>query len=355
MPIVPGSGNLLKAEAEALVNTVNCVGVMGKGVALQFRQAFPENFRRYQSACRAGEVQPGKMFVVPTMNLGSPKYIINFPTKRHWKGKSRIQDIRSGLEALVSEVRRLGIRSIAIPPLGCGNGGLDWADVRPLIETAFAELPDVQVILFAPEGAPRVEDVVVRTRRPAMTGARAVLLHLLDLYQIPGYRLTMLEVQKLVYFLQVAGEPLRLRFEEGKYGPYAENLHHVLQALDGHFIRGYGDRSRHPAIRLLPGALEAANAALAQSPEQRERLERVGRLIEGFESPYGMELLATVHWVASQDPRAATDRERAVELVHDWNQRKKDTLRPEHIRRAWDRLHEQGWLAPRPQAVGAAA
>src|SRR4051812_47719706 len=107
MPIVPGSGNLLKAEAEALVNTVNCVGVMGKGVALQFRQAFPENFRRYQSACRAGEVQPGKMFVVPTMNLGSPKYIINFPTKRHWKGKSRIQDIRSGLEALVSEVRRL--------------------------------------------------------------------------------------------------------------------------------------------------------------------------------------------------------------------------------------------------------
>src|SRR5437764_14331113 len=132
-------GNILHANAEALVNTVNCVGVMGKGVALQFKQAFPENFRLYSQACRAKEVRPGRMFIVPTLG-SNPRYIINFPTKRHWKGKSRLEDIRAGLAALVEEVQRLNIHSIALPPLGCGNGGLDWSEVRPTIEAALRDL-----------------------------------------------------------------------------------------------------------------------------------------------------------------------------------------------------------------------
>jgi O-acetyl-ADP-ribose deacetylase (regulator of RNase III) len=144
------TGNLLDANAEALVNTVNTVGIMGKGIALQFRLAFPRNFELYQSACKRGDVVPGKMFVVPTNRLDNPKYIINFPTKRHWKGKSRIEDIDAGLVDLVEVVRRENIKSVAIPPLGCGNGGLDWNEVRPRIESAFAALPEVRVLVFGP-------------------------------------------------------------------------------------------------------------------------------------------------------------------------------------------------------------
>lgn len=147
-------GDLLKADTEALVNTVNTVGVMGKGIALQFKQAFPENFRAYKKACDAKQVQPGQMFTFATGNLFNPRYIINFPTKRHWRDKSRLEDIKTGLRALVVEVQQLGIQSIAIPPLGCGNGGLDWSDVKPMITAAFASLPDVRVFIFEPMGAP---------------------------------------------------------------------------------------------------------------------------------------------------------------------------------------------------------
>ena len=151
-------GNVLEAQAETLVNTVNCVGFMGKGIALQFKKAYPENFEAYQKACRAHEVQPGRMFIFARESMLDVKFIINFPTKRHWKGKSRYEDIEDGLKALVADVRRLGTRSIAIPPLGCGLGGLDWDRVRPMIQAAFAELPDVEVILFEPAGAPEAKD-----------------------------------------------------------------------------------------------------------------------------------------------------------------------------------------------------
>ena len=238
------TGNLLEANTEALVNTVNCVGVMGKGIALQFKQAYPDNFRAYEQACRAGEVQLGRMLTFSTGTLMNPKYNINFPTKRHWKGKSRIEDIKRGLTALIDEVQRLEITSIAVPPLGCGNGGLNWSDVRPPIEAAFASLPHVRVLLYAPIGAPDAEAMPVRTVKPRMTRARALLMKLIELYGVPGYRLSLLEIQKLAYFLQSAGEPLRLHFSKQKYGPYAENLHFVLQRLEGHFLRGYGDRSK---------------------------------------------------------------------------------------------------------------
>ena len=147
-------GNILEADAEALVNTVNCVGVMGKGLALQFKQAFPANFKAYEAACRAREVVPGRCSSSTMAISSDPRYIINFPTKRHWRDNSRIEDIRSGLESLVADVRRLGIRSIAVPPLGCGLGGLNWRDVRPMIEKSFSELPEVRVLLFPPLGAP---------------------------------------------------------------------------------------------------------------------------------------------------------------------------------------------------------
>lgn len=148
-------GDILRADAEALINTVNCVGVMGHGIALQFKRAFPANFASYALACKRDEVQPGRMLVVETGQLTNPRFLVNFPTKRHWKDKSRIEDIDAGLDALIAEVKRLRIRSIAVPPLGCGLGGLDWADVRPRIERAFAALPDVRVLVYEPSGPPQ--------------------------------------------------------------------------------------------------------------------------------------------------------------------------------------------------------
>lgn len=143
-------GNLLDADVEALVNPVNCVGVMGRGLALEFKRAFPAAFREYKRACAAGEVRPGHMHTVATGQHVGPRFVINFPTKRHWKNASQMEDIEAGLVALVAEVRRHGLQSIAVPPLGCGLGGLDWNDVRPRIERAFADVPDVRALVFAP-------------------------------------------------------------------------------------------------------------------------------------------------------------------------------------------------------------
>lgn len=344
-------GNLLQADAEALVNTVNCVGFMGKGIALQFKQAYPDNFRVYRSACEKKEVVPGRMLVVPTGTCVGPRLVINFPTKRHYRHPSRLEDIHAGLAALVEEVRQRGIKSIAVPPLGCGNGGLDWEVVRPLIVQAFDELPGVRVLLYEPAGAPDSRAMPVKTRVPSWTRARALFVRLMEQYRLPDYRLSRLEVQKLAYFLQVAGEPLRLRFVAHKYGPYAENLNHVLQLIEGHFIRGYGDRSRESSITLMPGAADQARRFLAEDAEGSQRLAEVAQLIEGFETPYGMELLASAHWVAAEDPSAPHDVQQTIEGVQSWSQRKKARFRPEHIRTGYERLAEQGWLTrPRGDA-----
>lgn len=338
-------GNLLVADTEALVNTVNCVGYMGKGIALQFKQAFPDNFAAYQKACRAHEVKPGRMFIFETGSMVNPRYIINFPTKRHWRGKSRLEDIESGLKALIADVERLGIRSIAVPPLGSGLGGLDWKVVRPLIEQAFAALPDVRVLLYSPQGAPAAKDMPVRTRRPKMTAARALFIKLMDQYSALHYRRTLLEIQKLAYFLQEAGEPLRLRFEKGLYGPYAHNLNKVLEVLEGHYIRGFGDSQKPDTeIELLPHAVEEADAFLAQHKESLQRLERVSELIAGFETPYGMELIASVHWVAAHDKPTAKDEKMAAQAVHTWNDRKRSMFQPHHVEVAWSRLKQEHWL-----------
>jgi O-acetyl-ADP-ribose deacetylase (regulator of RNase III) len=342
-------GNLLIAETEALVNTVNCVGYMGKGIALQFKQAFPANFNAYETACAAHEVAPGRMFVHDNGGLVNPRWIINFPTKRDWRGKSRLEDIASGLKALVADVQRLGIRSIAVPPLGCGLGGLDWAVVRPMIEDAFAALPDVKVLLFEPAGAPSAQSMPVRTKRPHMTPARALFVKLMDAYSALDYSRTLLEVQKLAYFLQAAGQPLRLRYEPGHYGPYADNLNKVLEAMEAHFVRGYGDSQKPGAqIELLPGAVDEADAFLADDEPAKQRLQQVADLIEGFETPYGMELLATVHWVAHEaspgHAERATNAQEAAKHVHAWNPRKCQVFRPEHVKVAWERLGAMGWL-----------
>lgn len=337
-------GNILKADAEALVNTVNCVGVMGKGIALQFKKAFPENFRAYEAACRRNEVRPGRMFVFEIGNVFNPRYIINFPTKRHWRDRSRYEDIVLGVKALVEESRDRNIRSLAIPPLGCGLGGLNWPRVRVIIEEAFATIPGVHVMLYEPKGTPQAKDMPIGTQKPRMTTARALLIKLVQQYTRHAYRLTLLEIQKLAYFLQESGLELRLRYVKHLYGPYAHNLNKVLEVLEGHYIRGYGDTQKPDVeIELLPEAPGQADAFLLQHPEAAEKLDVVADLVDGFETPYGMELLSSVHWLVVHD-RETTDADTAVEAMIRWNDRKRKLFRPEHIRVAWERLQEDGWI-----------
>ncbi|MHB8084412.1 MAG: type II toxin-antitoxin system antitoxin DNA ADP-ribosyl glycohydrolase DarG [Dehalococcoidia bacterium] len=338
-------GNFWDADVDAIVNTVNCVGVMGKGIALQCKKAFPDNYDAYLKACKKGDVKPGRLFVHETKQVFGAKYIINFPTKLHWKGPSRYDYLESGLRALKSEVRDRKIRSIAIPPLGCGLGGLDWAKVRPMIEDALKEFPDVQAYVYEPVGTPAADKMPVAAREPRMTVARALLIKLMQQYGHNAYRLTLLEIQKLAYFLQEYGEGLQLNYVRHIYGPYANNLNKVLEVMEGHYISGYGDTQKPDVeIELRPGAIQKADAFLQDHPAAKQRLEKVADLVEGFETPYGMELLASVHWIMAHDKTAANSDE-AILQVHQWTDRKRRLFKPEHIRIAWNRLHSTEWLA----------
>lgn len=346
--IKDSSGSLLDAEVEALVNTVNTVGIMGKGIALQFKRAFPDMFKDYERVARHGQIRLGQMYVWETHALHGPRYVINFPTKSHWRAKSRLRDIEHGLQDLIRLVREHQIRSIAVPPLGCGNGGLAWGDVRPLIEAAFAQIPEVDVRLYAPGATPAAADMPTRTRRPRMTAGRAALIHLLSRYTERSLSASLIEIQKLMYFLQEAGEPLRLSFVKGRYGPYADNLRHVLQDVEGHFLSGYGDASRKvddaEALTVLEGAPEQANRFLEVHPATVQRVERVLDLIAGFESAYGMELLASVHWLAVHEEPSAQEPSVASQQVHAWTARKSRMYTDEHVEVAWQHLSDGGWL-----------
>lgn len=340
-------GDILESAAEALVNTVNCVGVMGRGVALQFKNAFPENFKAYEAACKRDLVQPGRMFVFETGELTPPRYIINFPTKRHWRGKSRIEDIEQGLDALVEEVRRRDIRSIALPPLGSGLGGLDWSTVRPLIERVFTSLPAVEVVIFEPRTGHSESRANRSTDVPKMTAGRAALVRLMQQYlgAMMDVSISLLEIHKLTYFLQAGGEPLRLHFVKAPYGPYAENLRHVLRQIEGHLISGYGDGGDAPdkPLALVAGAARDAEAFLASHPPTQGRFDRVARLVEGFETPYGLELLSTIHWVATMEE--AHDLASIQRATYAWNARK-HRFTPAQIKLAAERLAAERWLEP---------
>jgi O-acetyl-ADP-ribose deacetylase (regulator of RNase III) len=341
-------GNLLNAPVEALVNTVNTVGIMGKGIALQFKQAYPQMFRAYEHACKTGAMHLGKVQVHDLGGLvGGPRWIINFPTKGHWRAGSRVADIEAGLQDLTETIQRLNIRSIAVPPLGCGHGGLDWADVRPLIESALGRLPDVRVLVFAPGNTPDAAAMPNRTERPKMTIGQAALISLMDRY-LKGLLdpfVSLLEIHKLMYFLQAAGQPLRLQYEAKAFGPYAKNLRQVLIRLESHYTQGYGDGKDSPTkpIELLPGSVDEAQSFLGEDEVIRQRMEQVTELIKGYEDPVGLELLSSVHWVMCHNPEAKLSAEAAASAVQEWNVRKRRTLKTEHLTKAWQHLTDKGW------------
>ncbi len=308
-------GNILDSDAEALVNTVNTVGVMGKGVALMFKEAFPENYRAYRCACEQDAVSVGHMFVHARDAIVGPRWIINFPTKRHWRRPSRMEWIRDGLEDLGRVVREHGIRSLAIPPVGAGNGGLDWTDVRREIEAALADLHDVDITIYEPTAT--YQNVAKRNGVEKLTPARALVAELVRRYWVLGIECSLLEIQKLAWFLErhvaLAGlpNPLELRFTADRYGPYADRLKHLLDRLDGSYLhcdKRLADAGPLDIIRFDDSKKERVSAYLKSGEAQafEKTLEETAKLIDGFESPLGLELLATVDWLIyreNHDPR----------------------------------------------------
>lgn len=342
--LVSGEGDILASNADAIINTVNCVGVMGRGLALQFKNAYPENFRAYKKACDAKRLEPGGLHIFDRGSLERPHYIVNFATKGHWKAKSQLGDIKKGLVALRGEVAKLKMRSVAVPPLGCGLGGLDWNEVLPLIEETLGDLSDVEVVIYSPAGAPRGGVGSKSKNVPSMTPRRAALLALARKYlsQVWEPQITLLEVHKLAYFLQAAGQPLRLDFSRGHYGPYARNLRNVLAHMQGHFIDGYLDAHDVPGteIGLRAEAVDQAQQFLAQDEVTLSRFDTVAKMVEGFEGPYGLETLATVAWLVE---REHSSRASIVEDFRAWN-RRKSKFDAEHILKAFDVLEERGWM-----------
>jgi O-acetyl-ADP-ribose deacetylase (regulator of RNase III) len=308
-------GNLLEAPAEALVNTVNEVGVMGKGVALMFREAFPESASAYQEAAKRGDVHVGRVLITRNEALVGPRWIIHFPTKKHWRHPSRLEWVRDGLKDLVRVVRENGIRSVALPPLGCGNGGLEWGQVRREIEGALADLDDVEVIVYEPtsvyQNAPKRHGV------EELTPARALIAELVRRYAVLGLECSNLEVQKLAWFLRRAIEdmrldnPLQLRFVANKYGPYADQLRHLLDGLDGSYLhceKRLSDAGPLEPIWFEDSKRDAVAAYLNSDAARRflPALEATAEVIDGFESPLGMELLASVDWLLHKQGCEAT-------------------------------------------------
>ena len=300
-------GNLLDADVEALVNTVNTVGVMGKGIALMFKEAFPENYKAYAAACRRNEVHVGRMFVTERNELMGLKFIINFPTKKDWKHPSKIEWIEEGLKDLKRVIAKYNIRSIALPPLGSGNGGLNWLhDVKPLIQAELEDLSDVDFIVYEPTS--KYQNVAKRSGVETLTPARALVAELVRRYWILGIECSLLEVQKLAYFLERNIETLKLpnalnlQFKADKYGPYAQKLVHLLNGLDGSYLhcdKRLADAKPFDVIWFEDTKKDAVAAYLGsgEAKAYRSALDATERLIDGFQSPLGMELMATVDWL----------------------------------------------------------
>ncbi len=302
-------GNLLEADVEALVNTVNTVGVMGKGIALMFKERFSKNMDEYAKACKAKQVQTGKMFVTETGELMGPKWVVNFPTKQHWRSRSKLEWITEGLKDLKTFILTNHVKSIAIPPLGAGNGGLDWPIVKGKIEQYLTELEDVTILVYEPTS--KYQNIAKTQGVETLTASRALIAELVRRYWVLGMECSLLEIQKLAWFLerviekQDINNPLKLEFKANNYGPYADKLRHILNALDGSYLKSdkrIADSNSFDVIWFDDKKRDCVNAYLhTEAKPFLPALELTSKIIDGFESPYGMELLSTVDWLIKRE------------------------------------------------------
>ena len=327
-------GDMMQANAEALVNTVNTVGVMGKGIALQFKEAFHNNNKAYIDACKRKELVPGKLLAVWDENLQlGRKLIINFPTKVHWRQPSKYEYIEKGLVALRELLQKESIKSIAIPPLGCGNGGLDWSKVRPMIENSLRGL-DAEILIFEPNDA--IKAVLQKqevNKDVHLTPARASLLYALFAFESMGEYSSLFAANKLAYFLQRKGQKLNLDFQAHHYGPYAIGVEKVLYHLNGVYLKGMEQGHAKPfeALKLNYDRWQEVKDYVNKKLDFKDS-QRVKSLVEflaGFTSELSLEILATVDFILAQNPNYTIDQ--VMEAISGWNIRKKELFKREYV------------------------
>ncbi len=331
------SGDIIQSHAEVLVNSVNIFGVMGKGVALAFKKAFPENYKIYKKACDNGELDVGQLLITETFQT-LPKYIVNLPTKKHWRYPSRYEYIEEGLKELRKFIIDKNVKFIAIPPLGAGNGKLDWNLVKKMIDKYLGDITEVDILVYEPSYIPINE---ISKEKPNLTSSRAILLNLFKEYLAFGYELNLLAAQKLTYFMQRFGEELNLRFERGYYGPYADNLNHVLKVLNGYYI-DYNPDNTNPSttIELNKEMIQDVENFIKGNLDstQCDRMDKSIRLIDGFQTPFSMEILATVDFILQNEE--SSTKETILRDIGKWTTRKKELIKTHHIDVAYDRLME---------------
>ena len=338
------NGDMFSEHVEALVNTVNCVGVMGKGVALEFKKRWPENYKKYKSICAKKGLRPGQIFIFDNGSMfdsDDPRYLINFPTKDHWKAKSKISYVEEGLDALALEVKSLGIKTIAMPPLGCGNGGLKWDEVKPLIISKLGHLENIDIIVFEPFEA-REAPEFSETTLP-MTKGRAILLKTLgDIEKYFDGSFDRVSLQKIAYFVQALGFDLNLKFSRNLHGPYSDALRKSYISLEKHgLIEGFVEGDR--LSKVTPAGYAVADEFISNNLENAAILiERLDHLIQGYESPYGLELLSSVHWLAHHEKHAPV--EKIIAEMATWNENKRNLFQEDAIREAYKRLEDDGLL-----------
>ena len=318
------SANLLDSEAEALVNTVNTVGVMGKGIALQFKNQFPNNFKLYANACKINEISIGKLFVTEENSLlGGKKIIINFPTKTDWKKPSEYSYIESGLIDLVKIIKEKGIRSVAIPPLGAGNGGLDWNKVKALLEKHLSA-SDCDIFIYQPNA---IIQEVLKKERVKLTPARAMLLSVLFDLVRNGEFVSEFSAEKIAYFLQRFGakETFKLDFHPDFYGPYSGKVKHVLYYLNGSYITGYSSKDKKPCeeLGLMLDAEKDVNDYLDanENKQNKEIVLKTKAFLTGFYADFGLELLSTVDYIITDKKTKSVDE--ITKHLENWSERKK--------------------------------
>jgi O-acetyl-ADP-ribose deacetylase (regulator of RNase III) len=318
------TGNLLDSEAEALVNTVNTVGVMGKGIALQFKNMFPNNFKQYANACKEKEVMIGKLLVTEEETLlRGKKIIINFPTKTNWRLPSEYNYIDAGMAELVKLIKAKNIKSIAIPPLGSGNGGLDWNKVKAIIEK---DLSDLACDIYIYQPSSNIQEVM-KKERVKLTPARAMLLSVLYDLVKNGEFASEFAAEKIAYFLQRfgAGESFKLEYHPNFYGPYSGKVKHVLYYLNGSYIMGYSSKDKKPfeELGLIPDGEIDVNEYL-QQPENaayKEVIEKTKKFLTGFYSQFGLELLSTIDFI--QQEKGVSSIDAITRELENWSDRKK--------------------------------
>lgn len=326
-------GNILESSAEALVNTVNTEGVMGKGLALQFKEAYPDNYRLYRAACKAGKVMIGKMFITVENTLESSKTIVNFPTKTTWRKPSEYSYIHHGLIALKEEIIERQIRSIAIPPLGSHNGGLEWPKVKQMIYDCFHDT-DCDIYIYEPSDAiiERLKD-----ERVKLTPARAMMLDILCDLVSYGEFASVFAAEKIVYFLQRFGarDIFKIDFVRGYYGPYSKGkISHVLYYLNGSYIKGMGGMEVRPfeEIWILHDTAKTVTSYLdmPENNQYKAICESVKQFLRGYYSSYSLELLATIDYILQNDAPLKNDMnpasdiyiERINVVLKSWSDRK---------------------------------